>query len=75
MLFRSQHWLDCIKSRQRPVADVEFGARTAQVCQLGNIGYWLRRPLKWNPEKEEFIGDAEANKLRARENRAPWNHV
>lgn len=70
-----QHWLDCIKSRQRPVADVEFGARTAQVCQLGNIGYWLRRPLKWNPEKEGFIGDAEANKLRARENRAPWNHV
>ncbi len=70
-----QNWLDCIKSRQRPVADVEIGARTAQVCQLGNIGYWLRRPLKWNPEKEEFIGDAEANKLRSRENRGPWNKI
>lgn len=70
-----QNWLDCIKSRGKPVADVEIGARSAQVCQLGNIGYWLRRPLKWNPEKEEFVGDAEANALRSRENRAPWNKV
>jgi predicted dehydrogenase len=70
-----QNWVDCIKTRQKPVADVAIGARTAAVCQLGNIGYWLRRPLKWNPAKEEFIGDAEANKLRSRENRAPWNKV
>lgn len=70
-----QNWVDCIKSRAKPVADVAIGARTAQVCQLGNIGYWLRRPLKWNPAKEEFINDAEANKLRSRENRAPWNKV
>ena len=70
-----QNWMDCIKTRAKPVADVEIGARTAQVCQLGNIGYWLRRPLKWNPEKEEFINDTEANKLRSRENRAPWNKV
>lgn len=70
-----QNWVDCIKTRAKPVADVAIGARTAQVCQLANIGYWLRRPLKWNPAKEEFIGDAEANKLRSRENRAPWNKV
>lgn len=37
--------------------------------------HWPRRPLKWNPAKEEFIGDAEANKLRSRENRGPWNKV
>ncbi|NBR86612.1 MAG: gfo/Idh/MocA family oxidoreductase [Verrucomicrobia bacterium] len=70
-----QNWVDCIKTRAKPVADVAIGARTAQVCQLGNIGYWLRRPLKWDPAKEEFIGDTEANKLRSRENRAPWNKV
>lgn len=70
-----QNWVDCIKTRQRPVADVEAGARTAQVCQLGNIGYWLRRPLKWDPAKEAFMNDAEANKLRSRENRAPWSRV
>ena len=51
---------------------VEVGARTAQVCQLGNIGYWLRRPLKWNPDKEEFVGDAEANSLRSRPERNCW---
>jgi predicted dehydrogenase len=70
-----QNWLDCIRSRRRPVADVEIGARSAQVCQLGNIGYWLRRPLRWNPEREEFVQDDEANRLRSRENRAPWNRI
>ena len=67
-----QNWLDCIRSRQRPVADVEIGARTSQVCQLGNIGYQLRRRLTWDPVREEFRNDAEANRLRSRENRAPW---
>lgn len=70
-----QNWLDCIRSGERPVADVEIGARSAQVCQLGNIGYWLRRELRWNPEREEFVNDAEANRLRSRENRAPWNRI
>jgi len=69
------NWLDCIRTRRRPVADVEIGARSAQVCQLGNIGYWLRRPLRWNPEREEFMGDDEANRLRSRTNRAPWDRV
>lgn len=70
-----QNWLDCIRSRQRPVADVEIGARSAQVCQLGNIGYQLRRRLRWDPRREEFVDDAEANRLRSRENRAPWNRI
>lgn len=70
-----QNWLDCIRSGEKPVADVEIGARSAQVCQLANIGYWLRRPLKWNPQREEFSGDAEANALRSRENRSPWNKI
>lgn len=70
-----QNWLDCIRSRQRPVADVEIGARTAQICQLGNIGYQLRRSLRWDPPSEVFINDAEANRLRSRENRAPWDRI
>lgn len=70
-----QNWLDCIKSGELPVADVEIGARTAQVCQLANIGYWLRRPLKWNPKLEEFPDDSQANELRRRENRDPWNNI
>jgi predicted dehydrogenase len=67
-----QNWLDCIRSRRLPVADVEIGARSAQVCQLANIGYQLRRTLRWDPTAEEFIDDTEANRLRSRENRAQW---
>ena len=70
-----QNWLNCIRSRRRPVADVAIGARTTQICQLGNIGYQLRRTLRWDPQRQEFQGDDEANRLRSRENRAPWNRV
>jgi predicted dehydrogenase len=70
-----QNWLDCIRSRRLPVADVEIGARSAQVCQLANIGYQLRRMLRWDPVREEFTDNAEANRLRYRENRSPWNRM
>lgn len=70
-----QNWLNCIRSRQRPVADVEIGARSAQVCQLGNIGYQLRRSLRWNPQSEAFRNDDEANCLRSRDNRGPWDRI
>jgi len=70
-----QNWLNCIRSRQRPVADVEIGARTAQVCQLANIGYQLRRRLRWDPQTESFRDNDEANRLRTRDNRAPWNRI
>ncbi|GHT46238.1 oxidoreductase [Bacteroidia bacterium] len=67
-----QNWLDCIKSRQQPICTAEIGHRTASVCFLTNIGYELKRPLRWNPVKEEFVNDAEANKLRSGEVRKPW---
>ncbi len=72
---QKQNWLDCIRSRRRPVADVEIGAKSAQVCQLANIGYQLRQMLRWDPQREEFIDNAAANRLRSRENRAPWNRI
>lgn len=64
--------IDCIKTRKKPVADVEIGCRSVSVCHIGNIAYWLKRPLKWDPVKEEFIGDAEANRWLDRPRRAPW---
>src|SRR6185436_16923276 len=70
-----KNWLDCIASRKKPVADVEIGARTAAICHLGNIGYQLRRKLKWDPSKERFVNDAEADKLLNRQPREPWNNV
>lgn len=67
-----QDFIDAIKSREKPVCDIEIGHRTSTVCCLGNIAYELGRPLKWNPEKETFIDDPEANKLRGKEYRAPY---
>lgn len=58
-----QNWLDCIRSREKPVADVEIGHRSVTVCHLLNITRRIGRPLKWDPEKEQFIDDVEANKL------------
>lgn len=55
------NWLDCIKSRKKPVADVEIGHRSSTVCHLGNIARWVGRRLKFDPVKEEFPGDDEAN--------------
>jgi hypothetical protein len=66
------NFLECIKTRKRPASDAEVGCRSITVCHLGNIAYWLKRPLKWNPEKEHFINDPEADKMRARALRAPW---
>jgi predicted dehydrogenase len=65
-------WLDCIRSRKRPICDVEIGARSVTVCHLGNLVYWNRRKLRWDPAKWEFPGDAEANGWRDRPRRDPW---
>lgn len=65
-------WLDCIRSRRKPICDVEIGARTITVCHLGNIAYQLKRPLKWDPANECFLGDEEANRMLAKSMRSPW---
>jgi hypothetical protein len=51
---------------------VEAGCRSVTVCHLGNIAYWLNRPLKWDPAKEQFVGDDEANRWLDRPKREPW---
>ena len=56
-----QNFYDCVKSRKDPIMNVENGHRVATLCHLGNIARWLGRPLKWDPEKEIFPGDDEAN--------------
>jgi predicted dehydrogenase len=75
-LARSDHhmrnWLDCIRSRQRPVADVEVGHRSATVCHLGNIARALGRHLRWDPVQEVFVGDNEANTFLDRPRRKPY---
>ena len=64
-----QNWIDCIRTRQKPVADVEIGHRSISVCHLANITRWVGRRLKWDPEKERFIGNEAANRFADRPHR------
>jgi hypothetical protein len=66
------NWLECIKSREKPIADVEIGHRSSTVCHLGNIARWVGRRLRWDPVKEIFPDDEEANQLLDRERRKPY---
>ena len=67
-----QDWLNCVRSRKLPICDVEIGCRSVTVCHLGNLAYWNHRRLTWDPKKERFIGDKEANTWLDRAKRAPW---
>ncbi len=67
-----RNFLDCVKSRQRPNADVEIGHKTAVFCHLGNIATRLGRTLRWNQSSESFVADGEADKLLERPYRSPW---
>ncbi|HPG40687.1 MAG TPA: Gfo/Idh/MocA family oxidoreductase [bacterium] len=66
-------WLQCIKTRSKPITDVEIGHRSVSVCHLGNQAVQLGRKLQWNPDKEQFVNDPEANRLLSRAKRSPWN--
>ncbi len=66
------NWLDCIKSRKEPISPVEIGHRACTVCLITHIAMKLGRRLKWDPEKELFINDDEANKMLSRPQRKPY---
>jgi predicted dehydrogenase len=66
------NWRDCLKSRKRPICDVEIGHRSVTVCHLANIALQVGGKLQWDPAKEEFVGNEEAQKLTSRPMRAPW---
>jgi len=68
----ARNFLDCVKSRQKPAADIEEGHRSATMCHLGNISTRLGRSLKWDAAKEQVVGDAEANRWLERPYRRPW---
>ncbi|HEY3965390.1 MAG TPA: Gfo/Idh/MocA family oxidoreductase [Planctomycetaceae bacterium] len=63
----------CVKSRQAPICEPEIGHRSVSVCHLGVIALRTGRKLNWDPAKEEFVGDNEANGYVSREMRKPWN--
>ena len=72
------HWRDfveCIKTRSRPRSHAAAAANTHIGCHAAYIAYLLGRKLTWDPAKQEFVGDAEANRMRSREMRPPWRLV
>ena len=68
----TKDFLDCMRCRQRPICVVEIGCRSVTVCHLGNLAYWNHRHLRWDPVKERFVGDKEANQWLDRPKRGPW---
>jgi len=65
-------FLNCVKSRRVTVANHEVMHRSMTTVHAANICMWLKRNVKFDPSKEEFINDVEANRLRSRAMRAPW---
>ena len=65
-------FLSCVRTRKRPICDVEIGCRSVTVCHLGNLAYWNHRRLKWDPANERFVGDPEANQWLDRPKRGIW---
>ena len=71
-----RNFLDCVKSRQRPISDIEIGHRSTTTCLLGNIAYRSKERLVWDVANQRLIGGgAEARRLLGREYRPPWKLV
>ena len=66
-----QNFLDCVKSRKKPICDVEIGASSVTICHLGTIALRTGKKLKWNAKEGKFDDDA-ANALLTRKYRDPW---
>ncbi|MGI6454834.1 MAG: Gfo/Idh/MocA family protein [bacterium] len=67
-----QNWLECIRSREKPVCTVREGFDANLPGQLALISWQVGREVRWNPETKEITGDPEAQKLMSREYRSPW---
>jgi len=75
-LYRSDNhagnFIDCVLSREEPVAPIETSHRSITIGHLGNIAMRLGRDLKWDPDNEKFINDDQADRMLSRTMRSPW---
>jgi len=67
-----RNWLDCIRTRKRPIADVEIGCRSVTICHLGNIALRTGKTVEWDPDNEVITNDPSLNTWLSRPYRAPW---
>lgn len=68
-----RNFLDCVKSRQQPVLNLEIGHHVSTVAHLGNIAYRTGRTIHWDGNKQQIVGDHEANQLVGVKYRKPWH--
>lgn len=68
-------FLECLRSRKHPAADVEIGHRSTLIAHLGNIAYRTGRKLRWDAQREEILDDPAASALLGRKARQPWDLV
>lgn len=67
-----RNFLDCVKSRKDCYFPPEIGQRCFTVAHIGNISMLLGRKLRWDPQREQFIDDEQANRMLSRSMRSPW---
>lgn len=70
-----RNFFECIKTREQPISDVYTHHRAMTTCHLANIAIRLGRPIKWNPETEQIVGDEEANAWQKREQRKGYEII
>ena len=67
-----RNFIESVKSRQQPICPVDIGVRSDTICHLDDIAIRLGRKLRWDPEKEQFINDEQANRMLRHPMRSPW---
>jgi hypothetical protein len=68
-----RNFIDSVKSRQQTICPVDSAVRSDTICHLDDIAIRLGRKLRWNPEKEQFINNEQANRMLSRPMRSPWH--
>ena len=67
-----RNFIDCVKARAETITPPEVAHRATSTALLGGIAVQLGRPLRWDPARERFIGDNDANRLLSYSMRSPW---
>ena len=69
----ARNFLECVRSRQAPISDLESGHRVVTACHLANLSLRLGRKLRWDAVRETVVSDPQAESLLERPYRAPWD--
>jgi hypothetical protein len=71
----ARNFLECIRTRRTPAADVRLGHLASNACHLGNLAYRTGHKLRWDAAREQVVGDSPAQALLGRQARKPWDLI